>query len=75
MIIYRSLTQKTPFEASLFWMVGSNGLTRAILFSGGCFTEVATYFKSHWKHCSGIESFISPATSRGEKNRVHKFFL
>ena len=53
MIIYRSLTQKnkTPIEASLFRMPGINGLTRgklfSILFSCGCFTEVATYFKSH----------------------------
>ena len=40
MIFYRSLTQKTPFEASLFWMPGTTGRTRGklfpILFSGGC---------------------------------------
>ena len=23
-----------------------------MLFFGGCFTEVATYFKSYWKHCN-----------------------
>ena len=63
LIIYLSVTQKkNPFEASLFWMPGTNGLTKgklcSILFSSRCSTEVATYFKSHWKHCLSIESFI-----------------
>ena len=57
-------------------MPGTNGLTKgklfASLFSSGCFTEVATYFKSHWKHCLSIESSISPIASRGEEDHVHE---
>ena len=74
MIIFRILTQKTPLEASLFWMPGTNGLTKgklfSILFYGGCFTKVATYFKSHWKHCLSIESFIFPQLRVEEKRIV-----
>ena len=50
LIIYQSLPQKTLFGA----IYGTNWLTRSklsfILSSGRCFTEVATYFKSYWKH-------------------------
>ena len=71
MIVYRSVIQKTPIEASLFWMPGTTGLTKgklfSILFSGRCFTEVATYFKSHWEHCPSIESFISLSNEVREK--------
>ena len=44
MTIYRSLTMKTLFEASLFWMevvVQQEG--------NSCSTKVATFFKSYWK--------------------------
>ena len=33
-----------------FILYGSNKITREI-FSGECFTEVATFLKSYWKHC------------------------
>ena len=67
----------------------TSGLTRgklfSILFYSGRFTEAATYFKSHWKHCSSIESFISPnyvlrrkgscAKSGLLRPRKHRLFL
>ena len=38
---------------------------------GSCFPFYspagATYFKSHWKHCSSIESFISPSYEQSGK--------
>ena len=44
MTIYRSLTMKTLFEASLFWM-------EVVIQQEGnsCSTKVATLFKSYWK--------------------------
>ena len=44
------------FVWSQFILNGSNGITRGklfhTLFSSRCFTKVATFFKSYWKHCS-----------------------
>ena len=48
LIIYQSLPQKTLFGAITNWLTRSK--LSFILSSGRCFTEVATYFKSYWKH-------------------------
>ena len=41
---------------SQFLLNGRNGITRA-KFSGRCFTEAATFFKSYWKHFKDKNKF------------------
>ena len=56
--IFDDHLQKFNTENSVwshFILIGSNKITRGkllfMLSSGGCFTEVTTFFKSYWKHC------------------------
>ena len=65
-ISYKLVSKETNYDDHLpklitehsvwgqFILSGTNGLRSGklffILFSGGCFTELATYFKSYWKH-------------------------
>ena len=60
MIIYGSNTEN--FYWSQFILNGSNGILVGncnLYYSGGCFTNVATFLNSYWKHWSdlGLETF------------------
>ena len=50
------------FVGSQFILIGTNGPTKKESFfalsSGGCFTKVATYSKSYWKHRNTYRQYL-----------------